>query len=258
MITTDIDGIGKALINLGAADLLQPGNSAVIKINLPHPPTAVRPRTHPDLVRTVVSIIRARGASCAIAEGTNGFLAQNIESIGLTDFVKENEVELIDLDLMEDIETITIGDELHHIPRCLADFTCRIAIPVTTWLPEMIFSNNVKLFVGAVPLRLYQEGAENGRSARWRVHIDLHKSVANIYRAVMQFCPFQFFVNGGTTATRVTGVFDLPHVFVGNDAVELDEALLTEIKGERPEYLDFLKRESLNQALYTDAALSRW
>ncbi|MCK4806758.1 MAG: DUF362 domain-containing protein, partial [Candidatus Aegiribacteria sp.] len=116
MITTDIDGIGEALISLGAADLLQPGHSAVIKINLPRPPARDRPRTHPDLIRAVVSIIRSRGASCAIAEGTNGFLAQNIESIGLADFVKENEVELIDLDLMEDIETITIGDELHHIP----------------------------------------------------------------------------------------------------------------------------------------------
>lgn len=113
----------------------------------------------------------------------------------------------------------------------------------------MIFSNNVKLFVGAVPLRLYQEGAKDNHSARWRVHIDLHRSVANIYRAIMQFCPFQFFVNGGTTATRVAGVFDLPHVFVGSDAMELDEALLTEIKGERPDYLDFLKKEPPNRSL---------
>lgn len=242
IITTDINGIGKALKNLGAADLLQPGHSAVIKINLSHPPASYRPRTHPDLIRAVASIIRSRGASCAIAEGANGFLAQNIESIGLADFIKENEIKLIDLDLMEDIETITIGDELHHIPRCLADFTCRIAIPATTWLPEMIFSNNVKLFVGAVPLRLYQEGAKDDHSARWRVHIDLHRSVANIYRAIMQFCPFQFYINGGTAATRVAGVFDLPHVFVGNDAMELDEVLLTETKGERPEYLDLLKK----------------
>jgi uncharacterized protein (DUF362 family) len=247
IVTTDIDGIAKGLTQLGAPDALRPRGSAVIKINLARPPDPDRPRTHPDLIRAVVSFVRSHGASCAIAEGTNGFLKRNIECIGLADFVEENDVELIDLDLEEDVESIAVGGETHFIPRRLADFSCRIAIPATTWLPDMIFSNNVKLFVGAVPLRLYQEGARDSRSARWRVHIDLHKSVANIYRAVTQFCPFQFFVNGGTAATRSAGLFSLPRVHVGSDGLELDEELLTEIKAGRPEYLDILKNETPNQ-----------
>jgi hypothetical protein len=252
VITTDIDGIAEGLMQLGAADTLQPSGSAVIKINLARPPGLDRPRTDPDLIRAAVSFVRSYGASCAIAEGTNGFLERNIESIGLTDFVEENDVELIDLDLEEDVETVALGDETHFIPRRLADFTCRIAIPATTWLPDMIFSNNVKLFVGAVPLRLYQEGAQDNRSARWRVHIDLHKSVANIHRSVMRFCPFQCFVNGGKVATRSEGVFTLPHVHVGDVATELDEQLVSEIKAERPEYLDMLKKEPPNQAMDSD------
>jgi uncharacterized protein (DUF362 family) len=240
ILGTDISGIAGALGQLGADRALESGGSAVIKINLPRPPDPDRPRTDPDLIRGVVSFVRSQGATCAIAEGTNGFLKRNIESIGLADFLKENKVELIDLDLEDDVETITVGDETHYIPRCLRDFTCRVAIPATTWLPDMIFSNNVKLFVGAVPLRFYQEGAKDDRSPRRRVHIDLHKSVANIYQAIMQFAPFQIFVNGGIAATRVDGLFDLPQVFVGDNAVELDNRLVTEIGAERPKYLDIL------------------
>ena len=221
--------------------MLGPGSSAVIKINLAHPPRHDHPRTNPDWIRAVVSFVKAQGASCAIAEGANGFLEKNIAAIGLGEFVRENGVELIDLDLAEDVETVAIGDETHYLPRQLRDFRCRIGIPATTWRSGMIFSNNVKLFVGAVPLRLYQEGAKDNRVARWRVHIDLHKSVANIYRAVMQFAPFQFFVNGGTAATSARGMFDLPHVLVGDDAVELDESLVTVIEAERPEYLHRLQ-----------------
>ena len=184
IVTTDTYGIPKALARLGAADVLQPSGSAVIEINLPRPPDPDRPRTHPDLIRAVVSAVRSHGAPCAIAEGCDGFLERSIERIGLADFVKENDIELIDLDLVEDVEMMDIGGLLHYVPRCLADFTCRIAIPATTWLPDMIFSNNVKLFVGAVPREFYRERAQDDRSARWRVHIGLHQSVADIYRAI--------------------------------------------------------------------------
>jgi len=241
IISTSTGGVAEALTRLGAADVLQPGESAVIKVNLPRPPTPDRPRTHPGLIRAVVSFIRSCGASCAIAEGANGSLARNIESIGLADLVEEIEVELVDLDLEDDIETVTVGDETHYLPTRLRDFACRIGIPATTWLPEMIFSNNVKLFVGAVPLRLYQDGGEDGRPGRWRAHVELHKSVASIYRAIMHVCPFQFFVNGGTAATRTAGTFELPHALVGDDAIELDNRLVAEIGADRPEYLDILQ-----------------
>lgn len=56
--------------------------------------------------------------------------------------------------------------------------------------PGMTFSNNVKLFVGAVPRCRYLNG--EGGSPRPRVHADLHRSVANIYRSIMAYAPFHF------------------------------------------------------------------
>ena len=246
IVTTNTEGIPVALARLGVADVLSPHGSAVIKINLPCLPGPKHPRTHPELIRAVVSFIRSQGASCVIAEGADGFLQQNIEGVGLADFLKKNGIRLIDLDLEQDLETIVVGDETHYIPRCLADFACRIAIPAISWPPGLIFSNNVKLFVGAVPLGLYQDDTKDNRAL---VHINLHQSVANIYRAVMRYCPFQFFVNGGTSLTRVAGTFELPHVYVGNNALELDSRLVTEIGAEIPEYLEILRNESPNNEM---------
>ncbi len=84
----------------------------------------------------------------------------------------------------------------------------------------MIFSNNVKLFVGAVPRRMYQIGEVV--SWRPRIHVDLHKSVANVFRAVQQYAPFSFFMNGGLAMDENKGEFLLDGIYVGDDGVELD------------------------------------
>jgi hypothetical protein len=74
------------------------------------------------------------------------------------------------------------------------------------------------------------------------VHVDLHKSVADIYRAVMAYAPFGFFVNGGRAMFEGRGEVDLGPVLVGDDALELDRFVLEGFGVEVPEYIRFLLR----------------
>jgi uncharacterized protein (DUF362 family) len=67
-------------IGLGAA--VRKSGSVLIKINLAHPPEPQHPRTDPFLLAQVIQYVARCEARCAIAEGADGFLPQNIESIG--------------------------------------------------------------------------------------------------------------------------------------------------------------------------------
>jgi hypothetical protein len=117
----------------------------------------------------------------------------------------------------------------------LREYAVRIGIPATSKRPGMTFSNNVKLFVGAVPRRMYQDGEPT--TWRPRVHVDLHRSIANIYRAVMQYAPFHYFVNGGKAAVEGQDEIERAEVYVGDDALELDLHVLERFDLEAPEYV---------------------
>lgn len=229
-LDTALDGIG-----LGAA--LREGGSVLIKVNLARPPEPGHPRTDPALLARVIRYVVHSEARCAIAEGAAGFLRQNIERIGLGRIIRENDVRVVDLDLQE-ADCVTVDDENHYLPRCLKDYAVRVAIPATSKRPGRTFSNNVKLFVGVVPRRMYQGGGP--ACPRPRVHVDLHKSVANIYRAVMAYAPFDFFVNGGRAMIEGRGEIELPEFCVGNDALELDRFVLERLGLKPPEYMSRL------------------
>jgi hypothetical protein len=106
----------------------------------------------------------------------------------------------------------------------------------------MIFSNNVKLFVGAVPRRMYQI---DNKIVDWRprIHRDLHKSVANIFCAIQEYSPFSFFINGGIAMDENNGEFKFNEILVGNNGVELDLHVLKNYYSylETPEYLKRLQ-----------------
>jgi hypothetical protein len=108
----------------------------------------------------------------------------------------------------------------------------------------MIFSNNVKLFVGAVPRRMYQI---DNKIVDWRprIHIDLHKSVANIFRAIQGYSPFDFFINGGLAMDENKGEFMYDDILIGNDGIELDLYVLEKYFShlEIPEYLKRLENK---------------
>jgi hypothetical protein len=148
--------------------------------------------------------------------------------------VREYQVKLIDLDL-EDTDCVVVDSEEHHLPKCLRNYAVRLAMPATSKRPGMAFSNNVKLFVGAVPRRMYQNG--EGGSPRPRVHTNLHQSIANIYRSIMAYAPFHFFVNGGKAMFEDRGVITLKETFVSDDAIELDRFILDKFSIEQPDYI---------------------
>jgi len=235
--TRNNENLGKTLDKVGIGDILKTTNSVLIKINLARPPEPGHPRTDPALLANVIRYITSKGTCCAIAEGADGFLQENIEQTGLEQVVKENNVGVIDLDL-EDFDRVIIDDEEHYLPKCLKDYAIRIGMPALSKRPGMLFSNNVKLFVGAVPRRMYQLSERT--TWRPRVHIDLHRSVANIYRAVMQYAPFGFFMNGGKIMIDGQGEMEMQEVLIGYDALELDWHLLKQFNLEIPEYIERL------------------
>jgi uncharacterized protein (DUF362 family) len=235
VLSTGIDEpLHITLDRVGMGEAIKRGRSVLIKVNLARAPEPGHPRTDPVLLTNIVRYVAQCGARCAIAEGADGFLRQNVETIGLGQIVAEHKVELLDLDL-EDFDCVRVEGEEHYLPRCLKDYAVRIGVPLTSKRPGMIFSNNVKLFVGAVPRRMYQTGVPT--TWRPRVHENLHQSVASIYRAMMAYAPFGFFVNGGLIMIEGQGERDLGEILVGDNAVELDRYVLGKLGLEPPEYL---------------------
>lgn len=231
------------LDNIGLKEKINSDKKVLIKVNLARPAQNGHPRTDIKLLSDVIQYVYLNGGTCAIAESANGYLRKNLECEGLGNIIKRYQVEIIDLDF-EEVEQLRIDGENHYIPKCLKTYGVRIGIPSTSKRSQMIFSNNVKLFVGAVPRRMYQIDNKNV-DWRPRVHINLHKSVANIFCAIQECSPFSFFINGGTAMDENKGEFKYNEILVGNDGIELDEYVLKNYFSylETPEYLKRLQKK---------------
>ncbi|MDR3598451.1 DUF362 domain-containing protein [Clostridium sp.] len=231
------------LDKIGLKEKVNIDKNVLIKINLAHPAQKGHPRTDIKLLSNVIQYVYLNGGTCAIAESANGYLKKNLEHEGLGDIISKYQVEIIDLDF-EEIEQLSINGEKHYIPKCLRNYGVRIAIPATSKRPQMIFSNNVKLFVGAVPRCMYQI---DNKVVDWRprIHIELHKSVANIFSAIQNYSPFSFFINGGLAMDENEGEFMYEETLIGNDGIELDLHVLEKYYGylETPEYLKRLQKK---------------
>lgn len=215
--------------------------SVLIKINLSRPAEPNHPRTDANLLSEVIHYVYSNGGTCAIAESANGYLKNNLELAGLSDIISNYNIEVIDLDY-EEVEQVKITGEEHYLPKCFRKYWVRIAIPVSSKRPNMVFSNNVKLFVGAVPRRMYQI---DNKTVDWRprVHIDLHKSVANIFSSIQWYSPFTFFINGGLAMSESNGEFRFKEILISNDGIELDLYVLKNYFSsfEIPDYLKQLQ-----------------
>lgn len=230
------------LDSIGLKEKIEHDKSVIIKINLARPATAGHPRTDIKLLSDIIEYIYLNNGTCAIAEAANGYLKQNLESAGLKEVIEKYKVYVIDLDF-EEVDEVFVNGEEHFIPRCLKNYGVRIGIPVTSKRPQMVFSNNVKLFVGAVPRMMYQI---NNTFVDWRprIHIDLHNSVANLFNAIQDYSPFDFYINGGKAMEENRGEFMFEETLIGDNAVELDIFILNSIfpTVEVPEYLEILKK----------------
>jgi len=229
------------LDKIGLKERVDSEKNVLIKINLARPAQKGHPRTDTELLSDVIKYVYINRGTCAIAESANGYLRKNLEHAGLGDIISKYQVEIIDLDF-EEVERLGINEEEHYLPKCLKSYGVRIGIPATSKRSQMIFSNNVKLFVGAVPRRMYQIDNKNV-DWRPRVHIDLHKSVANIFCAIQKYSPFSFFINGGTAMDENKGEFKYNEILIGDDGIELDLHVLKNYYSylEVPEYLKRLQ-----------------
>ena len=175
------------------------------------------------LLRMVINYIYENGGRCAIAEGANGYLTKNLIDSGFEDMLKQNSIKVIDIDL-EDFDEVLSYGEKHFIPKCFREYPVRIAFPAASKREGMIYSNNIKLFVGAIPRKMYQLDEMNAGigTPRPKIHLNLHLSVVNLFLAIKSYSPFQFYINGGLSYNENIGEFNFKELFIGNDALELD------------------------------------
>ena len=221
----------------------------LIKINLGKVYSKKRPRTDMTLLKTLVKYIYQNGGNCAITEGCDGYLTENLITFGFEDMLKEYKIKVIDVDLEDCDEVVSYG-EPHYIPRCFKEYPVRIALPSASKRESLIYSNNIKLFFGAVPRKMYQLDDVNAPEGvpRPKLHQNLFLSVANLFLAIQNYSPFQFYINGGLAYNENKGEFLLPETFVGNDALELDCHLFQTFFNdcEYPDYLDILRARLFN------------
>ena len=171
----------------------------LIKINLTRPYRKNQPRTDMNLLKKLVKYIYQNGGKCAIAEGSRGFLSENLRSCGFHDLLDYYGIRVIDVDL-EDCDEVLFYGEYHYIPKCFQEYPVRIAVPFTSKRNNGVYSNNVKLFFGAVPRKIYQldntEDVPKG-VPRPRLHQNLHFTIANLFLTIRNHSTFQYFINGG-------------------------------------------------------------
>jgi hypothetical protein len=218
----------------------------LIKINLSGPYKKNHPRTDMAILKTIVSHISQNGGRCAIAEGARGFLAKHLIDSGFGDMLKQYNIKVIDIDL-EDSEEVVSNGEKHYIPKCFKEYPVRVAIPAASKREGMVYSNNIKLFVGAVPRRKYLfDGTDASEGVpRPKIHQNLHSSVACLFLAINGYSPFQFYINGGLSYNENKGEFTIKELLVGNNALELDCHIFHKYFDdcEYPEYLNILKKQ---------------
>ena len=146
---------------------------------------------------------------------------------------------------MDDFEKVDSYGEYHYIPKCFLEYPVRIVVPAATKRVDMLYSNNVKSFVGAVPRKKYQLVNSNIPISvpRPKLHQNLNLSVANLFHAIKIYSDFRFSINGGLAYNENIGEFMLADTYVGNNALELDLHIFNTYFNdcEFPEYLKILK-----------------
>jgi len=182
--------------------------SVLIKINLSGVYKENFPRTDMKILKNTIDYIYKNGGICAITEGANGYLRNNLVASGLEKTLKHYEIKIIDAD-MEDFEEIISYGERHYIPKFFKSYPFRIAIPAASKRKDMYYSNNIKLFVGAVPRKMYQldDAQISGHAPRPRLHQDLDVSIANLFHAIEKYSPFHVYINGGLSFNENKGEF---------------------------------------------------
>ena len=222
-------------------------NCVLIKIKS----TRIYKKNHPCtdifLLVKLVTFVYQNGGTCAITEGSDGYLTENLITSGLKDLLNYYNIKVIDVDLA-DCDEVLSNNEIHYIPKCFQEYSVRIGFPATSKREEMLYSNNVKLFFGAVPRKKYQLENPNISKGvpRPKLHINLHSSIVNVFLAINNYSLFKYYLNGGLSYNEKIGEFTLHETYIGNNALELDNYLFQKYFNscEYPEYLNILKTKN--------------
>jgi len=213
----------KDLDTFGLKSDIEIKGKVLIKINLARVYWQNHPRTDISILKQLITYIYQNGGTCAIAEGANGYLQKNLYTSGLEELLKLHKVKIIDADI-EDYDEVVSNGERHYIPKIFKEYPVRIAMPSASKRVGMHYSNNIKLFVGAVPRKMYQldDGEVIGHAPRARLHQNLDQSIANLFMAMKEYSPFHYYVNGGLSYNENIGEFNFDEILIGNDALKLD------------------------------------
>ncbi len=236
--------ISELFINTNITQENIKNKSALIKINLARPPEINHPRSDTVLLKKVIEYFLEKEIHLSICESADGYLKENLKTIGLLDFFINHNVNIIEIDNTDTIE-IKIKSQSIFIPKLFKEFDYRISLPCASKRKDMLFSNNIKNFVGATPRKYYlnPDGKE-----RWRakLHDFLTDSVCNVFNAMELESKFHYYINGGNAYSETNGLFNLKEYYISDNAIELDEYIyntyFTDV--EKPEYLKILKREN--------------
>lgn len=244
LISNNNQELLKNIESIGLTQEIINKRDVLIKINLSRPYTKNLPRTDMTLLRMLVEYIYQNSGTCALTEGANGYLKENLIVSGFNDILKYYGINVVDVDLEDYDEVLSYGEH-HYIPKCFQDYPVRIAIPSVSKRKDMLYSNNIKLFVGAVPRKMYQLDKTDGAQVtpRPKIHQNLHLSIANLFLAIQNHSPFQFYINGGLSFNEKIGEFNFSETFIGNEALELDCYIYQKFFSdcEYPDNLDILK-----------------
>ena len=221
--------------------------SIVIKINLAKPPQENHPRTDPILLKAIINHLISMNKKVIICESADGFLEENLNTIGLQNLISNSSVIICDLD-KEQYQIIFINKQKILVPQILIDADLRISIPCCSKRENHLFSCNIKNFFGATPRIGYMK--EEGGRSRLKLHEDLTSSILNVFEAFQTYAKFNFYINGGNAFVEGKGLFNFDKIYISDDAIELDNSIFEKYfyNCEKPEYLTRLE-ERFNKVI---------
>jgi uncharacterized protein (DUF362 family) len=224
------------------------GKKVFLKPNMGYPKPSPY-TTSLELIELVVDVLSEfEPREIIIGEGTTSkYSAIDIYSqVGLTEILTKFEVTLIDLNDFESIEVKLKNGSIHYLPAFLKEIDLRISLPVIKFYDddqgETFLSNAIKNFFGLPPKEKYQQSTDSFK--RDDLHKDIHKSVTEIFQAVEQYSPFDFYVCDGLEILYGEATKGDPYkwgnIILSNNAIEADLKVLELLKKPLPRYLKLI------------------
>lgn len=221
-------------------------------------PNAGYPKPYPyttslELIKSVVKLLtKYKPKEIVIGEGSTSKSSAlaNFTTLGFVDELSKYKVNFIDLNTCESSEVKLSEKVTHYLPTCLKDFDIRISIPVIKFYEDeqkkIFMSNAIKNFFGLPPKTRYH--SFNNSYKRDKLHENLYKSVMEIFLAVEQFAPFDFYVCDGLEVLYGEGSMGNPQkwgkLILSDNALEADLKVIALLDKPLPEYLEMLVKET--------------